>query len=109
MSKLRLGFLEGSIRRQLGDEMRQHSWEAVAILEALMALEFPSLQAVMPWLSSVSDRDGVVLTLLNSAAEMESTIAFPKRVYSLLVKALEVLVLLMMICSEPFLQNPNFP
>jgi hypothetical protein len=73
-----------------------------------MALEFPSLQAVMSWLSSVYDRDGVVLTLLTSAAEMESTIAFEKRVYSLLAKVLEVLLLLI-ICSEPFLQNPNFP
>jgi hypothetical protein len=109
ISLLRLGYLKPEIGVQLQNEIKVHSWEAIAIVEELTRLPLAKLKTIMPWVNNQVNPDQLITSLLYSAVSHGSSIQFAKRVMEFLFKTFELSVLLTMICTSEFLENANFP
>jgi hypothetical protein len=79
--------------------------EAIALFETLIPLspEESGLVAGQP------ERDALVQELLLAASNDHSTIAFADRVVRLVLQLYDVEMLVTMICTPEFLNQPNFP
>jgi hypothetical protein len=109
ISLLKIGKLAPNLGEALLSKILLPSRESIGIFQAMMRLEPPQWKALFGRPFSPIERDAVVRTFLNSGASAGSNIYHGLRVIECVLALLKPDVVIPLIGSKDFLNQPNFP